>query len=386
MGEILNGVPQPVCVSPEEFETISELYVKATYFEIIASGTTSGTVSKPAGGGADVSFVMDEWGTATDALVTTMDGGKPTFRSPVDAGGNPITTTFDTDGNFSFSGTPVPSAQHAVVFVYKCFLKNFNADESIFETEIGAGGDHGLLTGLGDDDHTQYLTTGRADTWFTGKDLASLGTKNHNDLDNIQGGSASERYHLTSAQHTELTEVAYSTIETDIDFSASASEDETIAIGAAFKHLVRGRLYIDADPGAGFAAWATLTFYNKAAMTGKDAFFRISCKLVYTELEVATTGSDANITPDDQTDFSPHDLAYIIDNGDSEFIRLTTIADTMVAEDTIAAHDINDGLSRVVEFSGFPLINLESGTDIYARLAFASAQTVSLKLELVVTS
>jgi hypothetical protein len=40
----------------------------------------------------------------------------------------------------------------------------------------GTGGvtDHGALTGLADDDHSQYFTTGRADTWFLGKALGSL--------------------------------------------------------------------------------------------------------------------------------------------------------------------------------------------------------------------
>jgi len=42
--------------------------------------------------------------------------------------------------------------------------------------------DHGLLTGLAGDDHTQYHTVSRANTWFATKDLASLGTKSHTSL------------------------------------------------------------------------------------------------------------------------------------------------------------------------------------------------------------
>jgi hypothetical protein len=34
--------------------------------------------------------------------------------------------------------------------------------------------DHGALTGLADDDHPQYFTSGRADTWFLGKTLGAL--------------------------------------------------------------------------------------------------------------------------------------------------------------------------------------------------------------------
>lgn len=171
------------------------------------------------------------------------------------------------------------------------------------------------------------------------------------------------------------------TVTKDIDFTASASEDVTIAIDENVREIIRGRLYIDTDPGAAFSAYATYTFYNKAAMHGEDAFWRTVAKLVYTELEVATTGADADITPDDHTDFSPSDLALIL-NG-PEFVRLATIADTMVAEDTVGAYAINAGLSRVSEFAGFQLFNAESGTNVYLRTTFAVPQTVSLKMEII---
>jgi len=174
------------------------------------------------------------------------------------------------------------------------------------------------------------------------------------------------------------------TITADIDFSASNEEDVTISIDDNIREVIRGRLYIDTDPGAAFSAWATYTFYNKSAMHGEDAFYRTEAKLVYTELEVATTGIDANITPDDQTDFSPNDLALILDTGNDEFIRLATIANVMVAEDNIGVHSIDDGLARVSEFSGFQLFNNESGTDVYLRVSFAAVQTVSLHMELLV--
>jgi hypothetical protein len=37
---------------------------------------------------------------------------------------------------------------------------------------------------------------------FTGSNLTSIATRNHNDLQNVQGGGATERYHLTAAEHT----------------------------------------------------------------------------------------------------------------------------------------------------------------------------------------
>jgi len=182
---------------------------------------------------------------------------------------------------------------------------------------------------------------------------------------------------------SQLSNYGFETITTDIDFSASSSEDVEIALGFSLREVIRGRLYIDADPGAAFSAWATYTFYNKAAMRGEDAFYRTEAKLVYTELEAATTGIDVNITPDDHTDFSPNDMALILDTGNDEFIRLKTIANTMIAEDIITLHDIDDGISRISEFSGFSLFNNENEKSVYLRIGFAVAQTVSLKMELV---
>ena len=120
----------------EALNVIDQKKIKATFFATIASGTTSGTITKPAGAGADIDFIMDEWGTVTDALLSTIENGKPTFKSPVNAGGNAVTTTFDTAGNYTFSDTPVPAADHVLIYVYTCFLKNFNVAESLLETEL----------------------------------------------------------------------------------------------------------------------------------------------------------------------------------------------------------------------------------------------------------
>ena len=133
-------------------ESTSHVKVKATYFETITSGTTSGTVTKPAGAGDDVSFVLDEWGVDSNALVSTLVDGKPTWKSPVSAGGSPITSTFDADGNFAFSAAPAPAADTALIYVYECDFINFDDDESLFESELidfeplGAVATHAALT------------------------------------------------------------------------------------------------------------------------------------------------------------------------------------------------------------------------------------------------
>lgn len=41
---------------------------------------------------------------------------------------------------------------------------------------------------------------------FTGSNIISIVNRKHNDLTNIQGGTSAEYYHLTSAQHTDLTD------------------------------------------------------------------------------------------------------------------------------------------------------------------------------------
>ena len=122
----------------EAIDAVGDKTVKATYFELIASGTTTGTLTKPAG--TNATFIMDEWGVATDALVSTVDAAdataKPTFLSPVNAAGATITTTFTTGGVYTLSDTPAPAAQHAIIYVYTAKLSDFLSAEALWETEL----------------------------------------------------------------------------------------------------------------------------------------------------------------------------------------------------------------------------------------------------------
>lgn len=43
-----------------------------------------------------------------------------------------------------------------------------------------------------------------SDLDFTGSNITSIATRNHNDLQSFQGGASNDYYHLTSAQHTAL--------------------------------------------------------------------------------------------------------------------------------------------------------------------------------------
>lgn len=44
-----------------------------------------------------------------------------------------------------------------------------------------------------------------SDLDFTGSNITSIATRNHNDLQSFQGGASNDYYHLTGAQHTALT-------------------------------------------------------------------------------------------------------------------------------------------------------------------------------------
>lgn len=51
-------------------------------------------------------------------------------------------------------------------------------------------------------------------TSFTGSNLTSIETRNHNDLQTLQGGTTDEYYHLTSAQSSAMTSGITVTITT----------------------------------------------------------------------------------------------------------------------------------------------------------------------------
>jgi len=101
---------------------VGDKYVRSTRFAIISSGT-SGTVTLP----ASSIVVLDDFGGTVDALVTQVSGGKPTLQSAQDALGAIIATTFNSAGNWVFSGTP---SAYPVAIIYRVTQKLSDFDST----------------------------------------------------------------------------------------------------------------------------------------------------------------------------------------------------------------------------------------------------------------
>ena len=91
--------------------TLGDKYVRTTRFVQIGSGT-SGAIAIP----ANATIVLDDFGGTTDAIITSIGGGRPTYTHVFTAGGAVVATTFDSGGNYTLSGTP---AAYPVALVYR---------------------------------------------------------------------------------------------------------------------------------------------------------------------------------------------------------------------------------------------------------------------------
>jgi hypothetical protein len=112
----------PAGTAQDLFDQIGAKYVRTTRFEIINSGT-SGTVTLP----ADAEVILDDFGGTVDAVISQVSGGKPDIQSAKTSGGAIVATSFDTDGNWSFTGTP---AAYPVAILYRVrqTLEDFDSD------------------------------------------------------------------------------------------------------------------------------------------------------------------------------------------------------------------------------------------------------------------
>lgn len=100
---------------------LGDKYVRTTRFNSIGAGT-SGAASLP----ANSIVVLDDFGGATDAVISTITSGRPTFAHAFTTTGAIVTTTFDAAGNYAFSGTP-SAYPVALVFRVRQKLSEFDS-------------------------------------------------------------------------------------------------------------------------------------------------------------------------------------------------------------------------------------------------------------------
>ncbi|MBF0510662.1 MAG: hypothetical protein HQK57_17285, partial [Deltaproteobacteria bacterium] len=115
--------------------SLEETYVRAHWYTQISAGTTGIITASAATSIPGAAFVMDQWANGVDAALSTVVNGFPTSESPVTAAGAAVATTFDVAGNYAFNGTP-GAYPVALIFVYRCRLKNFDDSKSLFEHEV----------------------------------------------------------------------------------------------------------------------------------------------------------------------------------------------------------------------------------------------------------
>ena len=110
---------------------LEDKYVRTTRFATISSGT-SGTVTLP----PDSTVVLDDFGGTTDAVISAMDSGRPTYTNAYTSSGAVVATTFDSSGNYVLSGTPT---DYPVAIIYR--VQQPLADFDSTSTDILGNGD-----------------------------------------------------------------------------------------------------------------------------------------------------------------------------------------------------------------------------------------------------
>lgn len=109
-------------------------YVRTTRFVSIGAGT-SGTASLP----LNAEVILDDFGGTVDAVVLQISGGKPVVLPALTATGVVVAATFDSSGNWTFSGTP-SSYPVALVYRVRTTLANFDSTSSDIWGEPGVVG------------------------------------------------------------------------------------------------------------------------------------------------------------------------------------------------------------------------------------------------------
>lgn len=108
--------------SQSEVNAIGDKYVRTTRFEIINEGT-SGSVTLP----GSSTVVLDDFGGTVDAVVSQVEGGKPLIQPSRTESDEIVATSFDSSGNWVFTGTP---SSYPVAIIYRVRQKLTDFDST----------------------------------------------------------------------------------------------------------------------------------------------------------------------------------------------------------------------------------------------------------------
>jgi len=169
----------------------------------------------------------------------------------------------------------------------------------------------------------------------------------------------------------------------DIDFAASASEDIEVDVNSVVQTIVKGRIYVDEDPGAAFDESTVISIHNHSDRADNQLLQSFTHDLAYDELSAAPSATDTTVDVDDGSVFTAGEL-ILIGGTNPEYRRIASIStNELTLVDALEYdHAIDDGVSLVYELNSVSTMNLEGEDKINFRVAFGSSQTVSLKLDL----
>ena len=198
------------------------------------------------------------------------------------------------------------------------------------EDASGGGGvsDHGALTGLGDDDHTQYHNDARAATW-----IATL------DTDNLSA-SATNLYLTT----TEQAKIGHISVSQAVDLDQMEIDIAALANGMVYKgdwDASSGSFPSSADTG--------FFYYVSVAGTVDSVSFAIGDNIVAVTDSASTSTYAANWSKHDQTDavqsVAGKTGAVTLDSSDVGLgnVDNTADADKPVSDDTQTELDAKTG-------------------------------------------
>jgi len=220
--------------------TILEDY-NETYqiFENIASGT-GGAITRPTGS----TIILDRYEEGIDAIVVQTDSqGRPIDKAVREADGTVITTTFDTAGNYTLSGTPsaYPLSLVYIITIPRSLAGNVTQASIVnkFETyeadeiDVDSSGFIGNLS-IADRDLQTALETVDAlniNNLSTGLDKGGLVSVNGGDntLIDVTAGRGYIIDSTTDPDNPTKTEVSW-TIKTGYSLTTTASPGDVVAI------------------------------------------------------------------------------------------------------------------------------------------------------------